>query len=321
MMLSVGYTAADPGKVVDLIAGQYDDVGDVEIWNDGVNLYVKYIVSKFGVYLTETHVHVGESLDDFPLTKKGSPKIGKFDYSMDHDYETEFTYTIPLGNWGPDILVAAHAVVKSMPSGGGLCPTLPDQVEVDLTLRLTPSYFLTVISGGTNLDGTYDGWCIDIHHLFEDGTHDVICSYEDPLPTGLVLYPDNFDLVNYILNQDYSLEPYTPNDIQCAIWILLEGELPTLGGGPPEHTLANVDAIIADAEANGEGYIPGCDEYIVIILKPVNPSKQLSIIKVPRPCDYDETAWGDGTNFSATRVGNGRGDWSMYIPYTVEAMD
>ena len=48
---------------------------------------------------------------DFPLTKKGNPKIGHFTYAMEHDpTETEVTYVVPVTGSGP-FHIADHAVV------------------------------------------------------------------------------------------------------------------------------------------------------------------------------------------------------------------
>ena len=102
-----------PDDVTDLIAGQHIDAGFVTITDDGTNLTIT-IQTENGWELTESHVHVGDELTDFPLTKKGSPKVGHFEFSESHDPgTTEFTYTIPL----PDdvdkdgIIIAVHAVV------------------------------------------------------------------------------------------------------------------------------------------------------------------------------------------------------------------
>ncbi len=117
---AVGFTeeCIPPAEVCDddvmiLFAGQHIDAGFVTINDDGTNLTVT-IQTENGWELTESHVHVGDELTDFPLTKKGSPKVGHFEFSESHDPgTTEFTYTIPL----PDdvdkdgIIIAVHAVV------------------------------------------------------------------------------------------------------------------------------------------------------------------------------------------------------------------
>jgi hypothetical protein len=110
--------------VTELIAGGGNqesemDVGQVEVWNDGDYLYVKYVVDAEDWCLTETHLHVATSLEGIPQ-KNGNPPPGQFDYQMEHDCVTEYTYRIPL-TWDPetDLSIAAHAVVCKEGAGGG----------------------------------------------------------------------------------------------------------------------------------------------------------------------------------------------------------
>ena len=99
-------------KVVDLIAGQHMDAGDVTVWNDGSFLYVQYSTAG-GWALVETHLAVATSLSSIPQTRRGNPKVGHFSYRMMHSYVDEYTYVIGLGDWsvGTEIYIAAHAVV------------------------------------------------------------------------------------------------------------------------------------------------------------------------------------------------------------------
>ena len=92
---------------------EYIDVGDIIIWQDATNLYVKYVTDD-GWEMTETHLHVADAVADIPHTKKGNPKIGKFAYSEDHSPAvTEYLYTILWTVDPGDILfIAAHAVVQ-----------------------------------------------------------------------------------------------------------------------------------------------------------------------------------------------------------------
>lgn len=107
--------------MVDLCAGQHDDVGDVLVWDDGSNLYVKYLVTEPDTCLTETHLHVATSLGDIPQTKKNNPIPGQFDYNEEHDCVTEYTYQIPLDSLCGDLYIAAHAVVQIPSDGRTVC--------------------------------------------------------------------------------------------------------------------------------------------------------------------------------------------------------
>ena len=115
LVLALGVAApaiADPVTAT-LWAGQSINVGSVTVSNDGSSLYVEYLVSG-GWQLTETHVAVGQSLDDIPQTKSGNPKVGHFDYSSEHGLDpvvTTVTHTIPLEGLNGTVVIAAHAVV------------------------------------------------------------------------------------------------------------------------------------------------------------------------------------------------------------------
>ena len=100
----------DAPLVVDLLAGQTEDIGDVNVWNDGENLYVQFVST--GDCLLETHVAVATSLADIPRTKKGNPIPGQFEFSDPHACVQEYTYEIPFPlTWpvGTDLYIAAHA--------------------------------------------------------------------------------------------------------------------------------------------------------------------------------------------------------------------
>ena len=88
-------------------------VGWVTIWNDEY-LHVEY--STIGDwYLTETHLAVVTDWNDFPMTKKGNPKVGHFPYKHEGLDSTYDEYIIPLEvDWelGTTLYIAAHAVVE-----------------------------------------------------------------------------------------------------------------------------------------------------------------------------------------------------------------
>lgn len=111
---AAAHTAEEP-YTTPLMAGQNIEVGNVSVWNDGENLYVKYEITEEGWFLTETHLAVATSLDDIPQ-KNGNPPPGQFPYSREYDLAdqvTEDTYVIPLDGQGvgTKLFIAAHAVV------------------------------------------------------------------------------------------------------------------------------------------------------------------------------------------------------------------
>ncbi len=104
--------------VKDLIAGGGNpksaiDVGDITIWNDEDYLYVMYQTTD-GWYMTETHLHVADSLAGIPQTKKFNPIPGQFKYPKYFKPPVqEYTYEIPW-TWdsGTTLYIGAHAVVQ-----------------------------------------------------------------------------------------------------------------------------------------------------------------------------------------------------------------
>ncbi len=99
-------------ETVDLIAGGNQVIGNVTVTNDTTNIYVTYTTID-GWLLNETHLQVAEEIADIPQTKKGNPKVGKFDNSNIHDpCVTQVEYTI-LNDYttGDVVIIAAHAAV------------------------------------------------------------------------------------------------------------------------------------------------------------------------------------------------------------------
>ena len=112
--IAKAYTEDNP-LVKDLIAGQNIDVGDILIWHDDDNIYVKYVTT--GSWeLTETHLHVAcGPKEDIPHNNKGNPIPGHFQYSTEHDPAvSEYQYTVSRSgcNLG-HVHIAAHAVVTN----------------------------------------------------------------------------------------------------------------------------------------------------------------------------------------------------------------
>jgi len=338
--LAVSAHTAEEPYTTDLLAGQYTDVGDVLVWNDDATLYVKYDVTDADWCITETHLQVSTSLDAIPQ-KKGNPIPGHFEINESHDpciSEKEYVYDI---SWavGTELFVAAHAVVGTQagfedPNLDNFAAALPDQVTMSVTYPFAngPAYFpTTTVSGGTVLDGTYEGWCVDTEHeIYENVgyTANVYSSYEE-LPAGVVDRPENLDLVNWVINQGFvgKVSPggfgtYTYGDVQRAIWELIDDGQSASGLGSWDGR--RVTEIVMAAQTNGEGFIPGCDDYVAVLLQPVGEGDvttnqvitvaQVTFASVGIPCvpifEY-ETAWGDGADFLGK-------NWATYFIYTVQ---
>jgi hypothetical protein len=303
------------------------DVGDVKIWNDADYLYVEYAITDEEWCIIETHLEVAVSLDGVPQTKKGNPIPGQFSYAGEHACVPGTTYSIPI-SWDPgtEVLIAAHGVVQT---GGlhGLQASLPDQVTLAVThpgLGFgAPSYFDIAVSGGTTLDGTYDGNCAALQGGPPSGTAYPFSSYE-AIPEGVVQHPENLDLINWIINQDFVGKAsgcdgvYTFGDVQRAIWELLDGGEPTPGAIASlfDWSPCRAQEIVAAAIANGEGFVPGCGDVVVILLVPEVTWTQPVFIWVELPCPEDETAWG-GDYFGSPLEFPGK-NWAIYFAYTVQ---
>ena len=179
---------------------------------------------------------------------------------------------------------------------------LPAQVQKILAHPGTgfgvPSYYDVTILGQSILAGTFDAYCVDTDTFINPGatyTANVYSSY-DVIPDGIMEFPENLDLVNYIINQGYVGTPsqdgslFTYGDVQRAIWTLIDDGLVTNGLGP--WTQARVDEILADALADGEGFEPDCDQYVGVILQPLTNNQltiaQVSMALVPGSCDPNQ---------------------------------
>ena len=291
-------TAANP-FTAPIIAGGGNghgvQVGTLDVWDDGTYLYVKYD-GWSSWCLDSTNLDVATSWKAIPQSN-GNPVPGHFPHSSSsgscaHDY----TYQISLSSLGVSsgspLYIAAHANVAAAVGAAGaadltaLAVDLPAQATVTVTGPFAGglAYFpAETITNGGALDGSYPGWCIDPNdEIFpgESYTVDVYSTYGS-LPPSLVPIvhdPQNFPLVNWVINQGFvgttaaDGTPYTYSDEQIAIWTLL-GETP-VSGGIEAWTQDHVDAIVAAAQANGQGFVPGCDQSVAVILVPVGTTGQ-----------------------------------------------
>ena len=336
-----------PSGPIDLIAGQHTVVGQIYVEKDLDNECLKVTYKIDGAaegdwFLTEVHLEMVTDPNVFPMTKTGNPKIGnfKFKYSFspfENTKEFAIPECIPLpkdasGKLISPVYIAAHGVVGNKenvigytdtPNFEEFCASLPKTVDLTVVDGVS-SYFTSTISDGGWLNGTYPSWClvrvITINRNYLYDNFEVYCSLDPDLKDyGLVDFPENMPLVNYILNQDYVGKPageyglVTKNDVQAAIWKLID-EL-----GPPSGWTNNrVNWILNDVAINAPNFVLGCGSIIGVILAPPrNPDGtypvQVTIIPVPVNCELygDETIWARGFDFP----GN---NWAMFFKYCLE---
>jgi len=147
--------------------------------------------------------------------------------------------------------------------------------EVSLTIQWPSSecyYYVwlsDVPSGYHVSNGRYLGWCVDEYHVIVPGETyraKMYSTYDPDNP-----HPDeDWDMVNYILN--HKQEPW--EDVQDAIWFFVDG------GRWPSNPAGQ--AMVNDALANGEGFVPGPGQTLAVILY-IDGYTQIPIIEVTVP--------------------------------------
>ncbi len=315
--MAVGaHTEADP-FVTDLIADGGDpsteiDAGDLLVWNDEENLYVKYSANvSEGWYIVETHLHVASAASVVPQ-KNGNPSPGKFDYKTEHDPAVEdYTYTIPLGDLevGDDVVIAAHAEVIQVKTISFV--TDYGFTGVDNTTGFSTSDSTNNLgkSGLSLLDGF--GQVTASADLSHRGTRGLGVSGGEPDEIdGSENITITFDEPVYLMSYELrSLFVIDQPEVEYAEVLIYNGAtlvatdnvagVEALGSGDGDVIVDRTDSpILADKlvfQVN-EAYRALQNEYAVAALT----------VQVD-----EETAWGDGADFS------GR-NWAMYVCYTIQ---
>ncbi len=171
----------------------------------------------------------------------------------------------------------------------GLVSMLPSQVTVTTTAKPgNESYFAITIDDSSGfLSGTeIPAWCADQDLSLENNEtveFDVYSSYGE-LPEGRFEKPENFDKVNWLLNQTIigeespnGLGEYTFGHIQYAMWLLVDDSVCQVCTAltDPISTWNNDGNDVEQAEeirdlalAQGNGFTPGCGELMAIVLVP-----------------------------------------------------
>jgi len=106
----------DP-TVVDLLAGQYIDAGDVTVENSEDSLGIT-LETTDNWYITESHVHVALTMEEIPQ-KNGNPQPGQFDYSH---YWGTYPNSVQLDEYaieleyepGTTVYIAVHAALEQI---------------------------------------------------------------------------------------------------------------------------------------------------------------------------------------------------------------
>lgn len=244
----------------------------------------------------------------------------------------------PLGDDGLNGVDGKGSSLSDQDCDVNLNPTLPALVDVCTTAKPgTESYFLVDIASGDLAGSDIPAWCVDVDKTLgapECFEANVYSSYGS-FPTGDFENYENFDLVNYILNQDYISQGYTFGHIQWAIWELIDDENcvsctyltnPIGNWTDPDDEIKGQE-IVDDAIANGDGFEPVAGQNLAIILIPTDNTKQSIIIPYPLECepepscettfgkaqtegeDGDSTCFSDVPDLNANRWG-----WTVKLP-------
>ena len=123
---------------------------------------------------------------------------------------------------------------------------------IDITLAGVPAGFDVT-------NGTYPGWCAEDNHQdnFPASTMVYLIDSTDAASLPLTYQGISWDKVNYLLNNQQG----TAQDVNAALWFLTD----TYDGTFPITTEAQ--AMIDDANANGEGFMPGPGDIVAVILQ------------------------------------------------------
>jgi hypothetical protein len=295
-----------------LMVGQYMDLGTVTVSNNEGYLYFDVALSPEAIadgwQITETHADVYESLDGFPTTKKGNPKVGQFAYSIDS------AVSLDENGWvtGDFLYVAVHAALERVVDGvvvqtetgwgegnqfegnnwamwftyeiGDCCwqnVGLPeDSVTATSYNPGANSYWDTYLSGvleGHDVgNGVYTAWCVETTVYMTPGvayTAYLYTSYDPDMPDWAK--DIDWPRINYVIN--HKLGP-TWGPVQDAIWYFA-GEIayPTSGYAKD---------MVDEALAYGGDFHPGFgDSWAIIVEAWAGSTRQQGIFIEVDPCE------------------------------------
>jgi hypothetical protein len=297
---------------VPLVAGQFTEVGMVYVNLEatGDEPAVTLEITDPAWVITESHLYLGTE----PPAKSAPGSFPFMHAGLGTQLDEYYGYEVATALDDDGCLyVAVHAVVEKTCDEfaylNEFAYSLPESVKMSIQGGDDVYFSTTIIAGGTpSLDGTLTGWCIDSENIIYTGTEysaQVYSSYEDLLAAhpnfDQVDKPENLPLVNYIINT-YEVPAYSECDIQWAIWKVIDDGPHSPCDGSNEIV---AQMIADDAIENGQGFVPGCDDKVAVILVPTATGTQVTIAQVTiaesnaLSCNPDviceeseETAWG-----------------------------
>jgi hypothetical protein len=285
--------------------------GYVTVWKAADLLYVQYQTTN-GWFLAQVHVAVATNLDDIPHNNSGNMQPGKFPFPPKDEFNVDpyanlHIVEIPWDDdWDispPDSLyMVAHCVVgkevapgetiwQTGTGGGGdphkrlSLPTDPCSLSVTFPFEDSNSYWRAHLwnvpgdSGDYNVWNGYDweGWCADEPTPIHQGWHYEVMLYSSLDPW--ILTQDRldgngqWDRVNWVLNNKSMWPGADLRDFQRAFDMMFGVK------SYPDPNFPVANQIYDDAEAYGEGFVPGIGEWAAVICD-AGPGIQPVFIKV-----------------------------------------
>ncbi|PLW79751.1 hypothetical protein C0585_05975 [Candidatus Woesearchaeota archaeon] len=334
-------------SAVVLYAGQTIDAGNIEVNNDGENLYVEYITS--GDWeLMETHLYVGKTNPDTLTTAPGKfPYSGESSYVIPLDeidsYEMETNKKgkitgniLALEDFGVEeediIYIAAHATVR-----------LPYEVEEYVTVTYyetltAPHYGDINVSTNQGLDNQENPVAeirsdpaaalnFDSNHLASDFFSlgfggEYIMGFTCPLVDG---EGDDIRIIEDTWGTSYPLEIANVSVSSDGInWVFL-GTADNTDHGDTDHTQTYFDLtglgisdikyikVVDISDINDFTSKTGADGYDLNAIEALHDCTYSYEVEELQNVTYyqHESAWGNGTDFTHK-------NWAMYFEYEIE---
>ncbi|MFY0672098.1 MAG: hypothetical protein JXQ87_01755 [Bacteroidia bacterium] len=324
-----------------LVAARSNDIGFIHVERVGDSLDVTYEITDSTWFMTKSYLHVANNANGFPTLGSGVPDIQQFTYQTNHDEARVYKYDNIDVTGQPYVYVSANANVAQASTCKTDISIINSSIPTGKVLQTVsfsgnPAYFqmrvIDVTTGNTIFSGVYLGNCVDLENPISQRVRyfpKLVSSYDtdQALLACIVDRPENLPIINYLINQDYQTKfGAGANEIQAAVWTLIDDDNPVNGNQGFSFNEAIVDQVVADASAKGVGFIPGCDQFFLVLLdqgckdalsnnQTPNVAVQQSVMWLPvenLPISHKTSlgecanAWGEGTKFS--HVG-----WSQFF--------
>jgi hypothetical protein len=149
-------------------------------------------------------------------------------------------------------------------------------------------------------NGEYVGFCTSIFATSPTGLFHTALLFDSTSPTlPPVVPPAQWDLINYILNHPLG----TADEVQAAIWIVDDG-ISILPVTP------NVLQMVADAQANGQGFVPSNGQLDAVIVRAIDDTNvQNVIIPIPSPTGCPPVETCIQSDFNGTSISSNNFIW------------